>query len=318
MNAVTTYQKILNITSDDVSVIPIPIYHVTGMVALLGLFVHCGGTLYLHKIFNARRVLQCVKDHNVTFLHASPTVFSMLLEEKDSFPSLPTLKQFACGSSNMPKEKLAAIHNWLPHSDFHTVYGLTETTSPATIFPGDASTSPYIGSSGLPVPGTVFEIRDDNGHLVKDGEIGEIWIYGNVVLTSYYKLETPSLKDGWLGTGDLGYFNKEGYLFVVDRKKDMINRGGEKICSFDVENEIYKLEGVNEAAVVGIPDEVYGEVAAALVKLDPESNLDEKKIQELLRKKIAKYKIPKRILIADEIPLTPNGKVNKRAIRKMF
>lgn len=98
----------------------------------------------------------------------------------------------------------------------------------------------------------------------------------------------------------------------------MINRGGEKICSFDVENEIYKLEGVNEAAVVGIPDEVYGEVAAALVKLDPESNLDEKKIQELLRKKIAKYKIPKRILIADEIPLTPNGKVNKRAIRKMF
>ena len=185
-------------------------------------------------------------------------------------------------------------------------------------FPGDASTSPYIGSSGLPVPGTVFEIRDDNGNLVKDGEIGEIWIYGNIVLTSYYKLETPSLKDGWLGTGDLGYFNKEGYLFVVDRKKDMINRGGEKICSFDVENEIYKLEGVNEAAVVGIPDEVYGEVAAALVKLDPESNLDEKKIQELLRKKIAKYKIPKRILIADEIPLTPNGKVNKRAIRKMF
>ena len=168
------------------------------------------------------------------------------------------------------------------------------------------------------MPGTVFEIRDDNGNLVKDGEIGEIWIYGNVVLTSYYKLETPSLKDGWLGTGDLGYFNKEGYLFVVDRKKDMINRGGEKICSFDVENEIYKLKGVNEAAVVGIPDEVYGEVAAALVKLDPESNLDEKKIQELLRKKIAKYKIPKRILIADEIPLTPNGKVNKRAIRKMF
>lgn len=318
MNAVTTYQKILNITSDDVSVIPIPIYHVTGMVALLGLFVHCGGTLYLHKIFNAKRVLQCVKDHNVTFLHASPTVFSMLLEEKGSFPSLPTLKQFACGSSNMPKEKLTAIHNWLPHSVFHTVYGLTETTSPATIFPGDASTSPYIGSSGFPVPGTVFEIRDDNGNPLKDGEIGEIWIYGNVVLTSYYKIDTPSLKDGWLGTGDLGYFNEEGYLFVVDRKKDMINRGGEKICSFDVENEIYKLEGVNEAAVVGIPDEVYGEVAAALVKLDPRSNLDEAKIQALLHKKIAKYKIPKRILITDEIPLTPNGKVNKRAIRKMF
>ena len=318
MNAVITYQKTLDITSNDISVIPIPIYHVTGMVALLGLFVYCGGTLYLHKIFNARRVLQCVKDEHVTFIHASPTVFSMLLEEKDAFPSLPTLKQFACGSSNMPKEKLTAIHNWLPHTAFHTVYGLTETTSPATIFPGDASTSPYIGSSGLPVPGTCFEIRDEDGNSVKDGEIGEIWISGNVVLTSYYKIETPSLKDGWLGTGDLGYFNKEGYLFVVDRKKDMINRGGEKICSFDVENEIYKLDGVNEAAVVGIPDEIYGEVAAALVKLEPGSNLDEAEIQALLRKKIAKYKIPKKILFADEIPLTPNGKVNKRAIRKMF
>nr|WP_298090846.1 class I adenylate-forming enzyme family protein [uncultured Blautia sp.] len=318
MNAVATYQKILNITADDISVIPIPIYHVTGMVALLGLFIHCGGTLYLHKIFNARRVLQCVKEHNITFLHASPTVFSMLLEEKDLFPSLPTLKQFACGSSNMPKEKLTAIHNWLPHSVFHTVYGLTETTSPATIFPGDASTSPYIGSSGFPVPGTVFEIRDDNGAPLKDGQIGEIWIHGNVVLTSYYKTDTPSLKDGWLGTGDLGYFNEKGYLFVVDRKKDMINRGGEKICSFDVENEIYKLKGVNEAAVVGIPDDVYGEVAAALVKLGPGSDLDEPKIQALLHKKIAKYKIPKRILITDEIPLTPNGKIDKRAIRKMF
>lgn len=318
INAVITYQKTLNITVNDISVIPIPIYHVTGMVALLGLFVYCGGTLYLHKIFNAKRVLQCVKDQHVTFIHASPTVFSMLLEEKDAFPELPTLKQFACGSSNMPKEKLTAIHNWLPHTVFHTVYGLTETTSPATIFPGDASTSPYIGSSGLPVPGTCFEIRDDDGNPVKDGEIGEIWVYGNVVLTSYYKVETPSLKDGWLGTGDLGYFNKEGYLFVVDRKKDMINRGGEKICSFDVENEIYKLDGVSEAAVVGIPDEIYGEVAAALVKLEPGSNLNEAEIQALLRKKIAKYKIPKRILFTDEIPLTPNGKVNKRAIRKMF
>ena len=104
----------------------------------------------------------------------------------------------------------------------------------------------------------------------------------------------------------------------MDRKKDMINRGGEKICSFDVENEIYKLKGVNEAAVVGIPDDVYGEVAAALVKLGPGSDLDEPKIQALLHKKIAKYKIPKRILITDEIPLTPNGKIDKRAIRKMF
>ena len=153
MNAVATYQKILNITADDISVIPIPIYHVTGMVALLGLFIHCGGTLYLHKIFNARRVLQCVKEHNITFLHASPTVFSMLLEEK-RFISISSDAETVCIAEAVTcrKKKLTAIHNWLPHSVFHTVYGLTETTSPATIFPGDASTSPYIGSSGFPFP----------------------------------------------------------------------------------------------------------------------------------------------------------------------
>lgn len=318
MNAVAVYQKLLSITSEDISVIPIPIYHITGMVALLGLFVYCGGTLYLHKIFNARRVLQCVKDNGVTFLHASPTVFSMLLEEKEAFPELPTLKKFACGSSNMPAEKMKAIHNWLPHSAFHTVYGLTETTSPAAVFPGDASTSPCIGSSGLPIPGTCFEIRDDFGNPVNDMEIGEIWISGNVVLSSYYKKKSAALQNGWLATGDLGYFNRDGYLYVVDRKKDMINRGGEKICSFDVENELYKIKGIREAAVVGIPDPVYGEVAAAMVVLDPGCDLNECSIQDLLHERIAKYKIPAKILISEKLPLTPNGKIDKKKLRILF
>lgn len=318
MNAVSTYKNIFHITSRDISIIPIPIYHITGMVALLGLFISCGGTLYLHKKFNAKRVLECVKENRITFLHASPTVFSMLLEERQNFPYLPSLKTLACGSSNMPLKKMEEYHDWLPHTSFHTVYGLTETTSPATIFPGDACTSKYIGSSGLPIPGTFFEIRNESGEPVRNGEIGEIWISGNVVLTSYYKTDACCLENGWLGTGDLGYFNDDGYLFVVDRKKDMINRGGEKICSFDVENELYQIDGIEEAAVVGIPDNIYGEVAAALIKLDSNSDLDEKKIQNILSKKIAKYKIPSRIIIANKIPLTPNGKIDKRKIKTLF
>lgn len=318
MHAVAVYQKLLNITDKDISVIPIPIYHITGIVALLGLFLYTGGTLYLHKYFHAARVLTCVKEHHVTFLHASPTVFSMLLSESENFPQLPSLKTFACGSSNMPKEKLHQIHEWLPHSTFHTVYGLTETTSPAAIFPGDASTSPFIGSSGFPIPGTRFKILDENGTELPPGSVGEIWISGTVVLDSYYKTDTPSLKDGWLGTGDLGYFNGQGYLFVVDRKKDMINRGGEKIWSFDVENEIYRMEGVEDAAVVGIPDDIYGEVAAAVVKPLPGAVLTEASVRNELRGQIAAYKIPARVLILDEIPVTPNGKVDKRTIKSLF
>lgn len=318
MHAIVSYQKVLNIKETDISIIPIPIYHITGLAALLGLFLYAGGTLFLHKYFNAGRVLTCVKEHHVTFLHASPTVFSMLLAESANFPELPSLKSLACGSSNMPKEKLCQIHNWLPHSVFHTVYGLTETSSPATIFPEDACTSKYIGSSGLPIPGTLFKILDENGTELPAGTVGEIWISGTVVLDAYYKVNTSSLKDGWLETGDLGYFNSDGYLFVVDRKKDMINRGGEKIWSFDVENELYQIEGVADAAVVGIPDEIYGEVAAAVIKLLPHVTLTESCIKKMLAGKIAKYKIPAKILFLNEIPVTPNGKVDKRTIKTLF
>nr|WP_236945965.1 hypothetical protein [Enterocloster clostridioformis] len=104
----------------------------------------------------------------------------------------------------------------------------------------------------------------------------------------------------------------------MDRKKDMINRGGEKIWSFDVENELYRLDGIDEAAVVGIPHDIYGEVPVAAVKLSPESILTEQQIQELLKCRIAKYMIPSRIIFLDELPLTPNNKVNKSAIRKLF
>lgn len=319
MHAIVSYKRIFQITDQDITLIPIPIYLVTGLVALLGLFLYSGGTVYLHKFFDAKRVLQYTKDREVTFLHAAPAVFSLLLREKENFPHLPSLRLLACGSSNMSKEKLTEIHRWLPRAVFHTVYGLTETSSPATIFPGDASTSSYMGSSGLPIPGTCFRILDDKGAELPAGQVGEIVIRGTVLLDRYYQKDTGELdRSGWLRTGDLGYFNGEGYLFIVDRKKDMINRGGEKIWSFDVENELYRLEGIDEAAVVGIPHDIYGEVAAAAVKLSPGSPLTQEQIQDMLKSRIAKYMIPARILFLDELPLTPNNKVNKGAIRRLF
>lgn len=319
MHAIVSYKRVLGITCADKTLISTPIYHITGLVALLGLFIYSKGTIYLHKYFDAQRVLTCVKENNITFIHASPTVFLLLLQEANNFPQLPSLNSFACGSSNMPKEKLKQINEWLPKVDFHTVYGLTETTSPATIFPNNASTSKFIGSSGKPIPGTEFKIINDDGKEVASTVVGEIVVRGSVVLDSYYNRVCSDLdNDGWLKTGDLGYFNAQGYLFVVDRKKDMINRGGEKIWSYDVENEIYKILGVDETAVVGIYDEIYGEVAAAVIKLTSECTLTENQIKEDLRSKLAKYKIPQHILLINNIPKTPNGKVDKKAIRNSF
>ena len=318
MHAILSYEKTLRITSDDVTVIPVPMYLVTGLVALFGLFVRVGGTIYIQQFFHADKVLSCVRDHHVTFIHASPTVFSLLLGEAENYPELPSLVKFACGSSNMPKEKIRQLHDWLPQSAFHTVYGLTETTSPGTIFPSDAALSPHIGSSGIPIPGTCFRILAEDGSELPPGSVGEIFVTGANILDSYYKMDTPLWKDNWLDTGDLGYFSQDGYLYIVDRRKDMINRGGEKICSFDVENEIYMIDGVLEAAVVGIPDEMYGEIPAAAIKTVPGFALTEDGIRRYLKTRLASYQVPARILFLDEIPLTPNGKVDKKFIRTLF
>lgn len=319
MSSVETYRRLLHIVPEDRTVIAVPIYHVTGMIALLALFLYAGGTIYLHRFFSARRVLQCIRDERITFLHASPTVYSLLMAERADFPVLPSLRLMLCGSSYMPAEKILAMHAWLPEAEFRIVYGMTETASPATLFPCDTAQSPYITAAGLPVPGTYFRIVDDEGCELPDGIVGEVQICGNVILHEYYKLRTPLISDdGWLSTGDLGYFNQEGYLFLKGRKKDMINRGGEKICSQDVEAELFRLPGVEDAAVVGIPDALYGEVAAAAIQKSPGADLTKQSIQEALRGRLAKYKIPAEILFVEAIPVTPNGKVDKRALRSMF
>lgn len=318
MHAVEVYRRTLSITKRDISVIATPIYHITGLVALLGVFIHAGGTLHIHKFFEAERVLKEAVKYGFTFIHASPTVFNLLIQNRKEEPEIPTLKSFACGSSNMPREKLLQLHEWLPQSRFHTVYGLTETTSPATVFPDDAASSIYIGSSGLPVPGTKFKIVDEERKEVPCGKVGEIAVSGAVVLDCYYKQKPDTLEDGWLYTGDLGYFNSSGYLYVVDRKKNMINRGGEKIWCYDVENEIAAIEGVQDNAVVGVPDELYGEVAAAIVQQSEGYTLTEDDIKAYLKQRIAKYKIPVKIKIVGEIPQTPNGKTDKIKIKKIL
>ena len=318
MHAVESYHKVLGITEEDKAIIPVPIYLVTGLVAVFGLMIHIGGTVCLNRFFDAKRVLEDINKYGITFFHASPTVFTLILKERKHYPELPMLRMFACGSCNMPPEKIKMLHEWLPKSEFRTIYGLTETTSPGTVFPTDASSSPYIGSSGIPIPGSAYKIVDEEGNEVKDCEQGEILVIGSNITENYYKSKRVALEDEWLHTGDIGWFNTEGYLYIADRKKDMINRGGEKICSYDVENKLLEMNGVEDAAVVGIPDELYGEVPAALIKLKKGTVIEEAEIKAFLKSQMASYKVPQKILFTENIPLTENMKINKRKVRKMF
>lgn len=318
MHAIRSYQEVFAVTDKDRTLLAVPIYHITGLVAILGLFLTAGGSIYLHKFFHAQAVVNTMVQEKITFFHASPTVFSMLLQEQEQVPSLPYMRILACGSSNMAKEKILKLHDWMPNMEFRTVYGLTETTSPGTIFPEDAATSPYIGSSGIPIPGLSLKIVDEEGEELPPMQTGEILLQGTNLLASYYDTDISAYQEGWFHTGDLGYINEAGYLFISDRKKDMINRGGEKICSYDVENVIYSMEQVEEAAIVGIPDDLYGEVAAAAIVLRKGQTLTLEQLQDALKNKLARYKIPAALLILPKLPETPSHKIDKKAIKQLF
>lgn len=157
-HAVMIYQRILELGEDDRTIIPVPIYHITGLVALLGLFVYIGGTVYLHKRYDAYRILSAIQEHEITFLHGSPTVFGLLLELKNKFSKNESIRVLACGSSYMPVETMMKLHQWMPQMTFHRIYGMTETSSPATIFPSDAATSIYAKAQGKPIPGMELKI----------------------------------------------------------------------------------------------------------------------------------------------------------------
>lgn len=318
MHAIESYHRTLGVDENDKAIIPVPIYLITGLVAIFGLMMHVGGTVYLNRKYRAARVADDIIRYGITFFHASPTVFTLLLGERDRCPDLPSLRMLACGSSNMAPGKIRMLKEWLPDCEFRTIYGLTETTSPGTVFPMDANESEYIGSSGIPVPGMDVKITDDNGAEVPAGTEGTVMLRGSNITESYYRLDNGAIREGWLDTGDIGYVNDEGFLYIVDRKKDMINRGGEKVCSFDIENELSNYEEVADSAVVGIPDDLYGEVPAAIVRLKAGYEITEDELRERMRKTMAKFKIPKHIKFVDEIPLTANMKTDKKEIRRMF
>ena len=319
LHAAMTYRRLCNITCNDRTVIPVPIYHVTGLIALLGVFVMAGGTVYLQKKYDAERILKCIIDGEITFMHGSPTVFGIMMDLREAYPSLPSVRMILCGSSYMPAEKLKELHDWMPDAEIRTVFGMTETASPGTLFPSDTPTGKYLSSAGIPIPGLELKILDDDGFEVGTGTVGTVFIRGANVAEYYYKTDSPLFtEDGWLNTGDMGYVNADSYVFFVDRKKDMINRGGEKIWCTDVEEELTSLPEIKDAAVVGIPDRKYGEVAAAAVVLRNVCSVTEEMVRDRLLERMARFKIPEKILFLETIPKTPGLKTDKNYIRSLF
>ncbi|MEF3098710.1 class I adenylate-forming enzyme family protein [Raoultella terrigena] len=321
--AIDAYAQKLNLTEADSTILAVPIYHITGLSALLALFITLGASIWLQQRFNAPEVLNTLREQNITFLHGSPTVFILLCQAARARNALqpttwPSLRAIACGAGHLNEGLIGELKMLFPNTAIHPIYGLTETTSPATIFPVDVWDNEKRGSSGQAIPGLAIRILDDRQQSLPSRQIGHIWLKGDVVIREYWQRSErrPSCDaQGWFCTGDLGYLDEEGWLYIKDRSKDMINRGGEKIYSLELENIISTHQGVREVAVIPAPSPVYGEEPVAFIVPDAQYHLTSEEILAWLRVKVARFKLPARIIFTRTLPRTHNGKVSKRQLK---
>ncbi len=294
-----------------------PMFHVASLSngALAGLLQ--GGTVVLHEKFDPAHVLETIECERITMLAGVPTTFQMLQEHPHwERADISSLQRLTCGGSAVPERLMEAFGE--RGLGFSVGYGMTETSPGATALPPDRARD-KVGSSGLAHFFTDVKIVDDQGREAATGAVGEIWVKGPNVIKEYWNrpdATASAFEQGWFKSGDLGYFDDEGFIFISDRLKDMIISGGENIYSAEVENIIMEFSEIAAVALVGIPDEKWGEVPHAYVQLQPGAELAPDAILAHLTGRLAKYKIPKQIVFVDEFARTASGKIRKTELRK--
>ncbi|MGH7264919.1 MAG: class I adenylate-forming enzyme family protein, partial [Candidatus Rokuibacteriota bacterium] len=320
VHACVTYQRVYGLATGERTLVAVPLFHVTGLIAQLLAMASVAGTVVLMPRFDAAAALRLLAAERITHLIAAPTVYVMLLTRPGrEAVALPDFRVAGYGGAPIASDTVRRLREWLPAARLHNTYGLTETASPATCL-ADADALERIGSVGRPVP--VAECRTvepDTGRECEAGEVGELWVKGPMVVAGYWGNPTATaaavVEDGWLRTGDLAAIDGEGYVTIRDRLKDMINRGGEKVYCVEVEEALCGHPGVLEAAVVGIPDAVYGEAVKACVVPRPGAALDPDDVREWVRARLAKFKSPEVVEVREALPRNPSGKVVKALLR---
>ena len=296
-----------------------PMFHVASLTNGALTVLLQGGTVVLHEKFDPGHVLETIERERISMLAGVPTTYQMIQEhEAWATTDISSLQRLSCGGSAVPERTMEAYAE--RGLGFSMGYGMTETSPSATALPAHMAKH-KVGSSGIAHFFTDVKVVDASGSELPPGEIGEIWISGPNVIREYWRrpeATSEAIIDGWLRSGDLGYFDEDGYLFVTDRLKDMIISGGENIYSAEVEAVIMEFSEILGAALIGIPDEKWGEVPLAIVQLRDEERLDPDTIVAHLTGRLAKYKVPKRIVFVDEFPRTASGKIRKADLRKQY
>ncbi|MFJ9088954.1 long-chain fatty acid--CoA ligase [Streptomyces sp. NPDC102384] len=306
------------ITAEDSTLVCGPLYHVGGLdMPALGV-LHAGGSVVLHRKFDARSVLEGIERHRVTNVWLAPAMVNEVLNVPDRERYDTASVRFVLGGGEKtPEPVLRRIMTAFPNAWFADAYGLTETVSGDTFLDREHALS-KLGSVGRPVPLTRIRIMDDHDKDVPTGEIGEITLRGPKVFTGYWRDEVATaavLRDGWFHTGDMGHVDDDGFLYIDDRKKDMILSGGENIATPEVERVLYEHPAVLEAAVVGMPHPRWGEVPRAFVVLREGGAVEAAELRAFCVERLAKFKAPARVDFVERLPRTPSGKVLKRELR---
>ncbi|MBI4614301.1 MAG: AMP-binding protein [Planctomycetes bacterium] len=302
---------------DEVGLIFLPIFHVNAMMSLVSA-LNSGVTIVLRPMFSASEFGPLVQKHKVSFFSGVPTIYRILLQVADQYAGLDlsSLKFGVCGAAPLPADLIGRFEERFGFKIIEG-YGLTEGTVASTLNPIDGTRK--VGSIGKAIPGQEVAILDDEGHVLPPNTLGEIAIKGPNVMAGYLNKPAANREvfdGGWFRTGDIGNRDEEGYFYIVDRKKDMYIRGGENVYPKEVEAAIQTHPAVQEAAVIGVPDEFKGEEGKAFVVLLPGENLTPEELQTYLTPKLAEYKIPKYVEFTPSLPKNIVGKVLKKELRK--
>jgi acyl-CoA synthetase (AMP-forming)/AMP-acid ligase II len=308
----------LGIAAADHSLLILPLFHVNGIVVGTLTPLLAGGRVTVAGRFSAKTFFGLVGRTRPTYFSAVPAIYAILTSLPDAETAdTSSLRLVVCGAAPMPAELIARVEDTLGVVLVEG-YGLSEGTCASALNPFDGVRKP--GTVGLPLPGQEVRVVDPLGHPLPQGERGEVVIRGANVMRGYLNRPDDTAKtivDGWLHTGDVGIFDADGYLRIVDRIKDMIIRGGENIYPKEIETALYGHDGVLEAAVVGRPDDVLGEVVVAYVSLRTQAAVTAADLQAHCAERLAKYKRPVVIEVLDELPKNAVGKIDKPSLRKL-
>jgi long-chain acyl-CoA synthetase len=298
-----------------------PLFHMNAVSVTTISALYARGSTVVSQKFSASRFWQIISDYQITSFGSVATMLSMLLSTyPDGVPAgLKTdqLRFAMCGSAPVPAEVLRRFEE-----TFNCLvvegYGLSESTCRSTFNPPDERRRP--GSCGLPI-GNEMRVVDEDDRDVPDGELGEIVLRGENILKGYFKNEAATattFRNGWFHTGDIGYRDADGFYYIVDRKSDMIIRGGENIYPREIDEVLYQHPQIAAAAVIGVPDELYGEDVAAVVVLKRDAKVSEAEVIDFCKARLADYKCPKTVRFVADIPKGPTGKLLKRELAQMF